>query len=264
MNRVQGSACPRRSVVAACRALPASVSLTLVLVALACASAAPQARAGSFDWRSRGILFRIVADVPVDAGPGSAAATSTAIGVDAIPSPPPPMTTATQVQPEPSFLFATIHYGSTEQQGLFLAGLRERLEASRMLVNELSGAEQWRPEYEAYRSLGQGQRLSTLLGTRAFAQLQAQLPAYTAATLDGLQTGGAPGVGQRVGRRRAKAARIRVTPKPGARAAPELAGGYPGICAVAGATGGVHGAHARRPQAVGGDEHARDAGRTGT
>src|SRR3546814_14573422 len=56
-----------------------------------------------------------------------------------------------------------------------------------MLVNELSGAEQWRPEYEAYRSLGQGQRLSTLLGTRAFAQLQAQLPAYTADTLDGLK-----------------------------------------------------------------------------
>src|SRR3546814_16945213 len=96
MNRVQASACPWRSVVAACRALPASVSLTLMLVALACASVAPQARAGSFDWRSRGILFRIVADVPVDAGPGSAAATSPAIGVDAIPSPPPPMTTATQ------------------------------------------------------------------------------------------------------------------------------------------------------------------------
>src|SRR3546814_11722094 len=70
-------------------------------------------------------------DLPVDAGPGSAAATSTAIGVDAIPSPPPPMTTATQVQPEtePSFLFATIHYGSTGQQGLFLAGLRQSLEA---------------------------------------------------------------------------------------------------------------------------------------
>src|SRR3546814_10081871 len=155
------------------------------------ASAGPQARAGSFDWRSRGILFRVVAYVPVDAGPGSAAATSTAIGVDAIPSPP-PMTTATQVQPEPSFLFATIHYGSTEQQGLFLAGLRERLEASRMLVNELSGAEQWRPEYEAYRRLGQGQRLSTRLGTRAFAQLQAPLPAYTADTLDGLKIGRAP------------------------------------------------------------------------
>src|SRR3546814_3268871 len=107
MNRVQASACPWRSVVAACRALPASVSLTLMLVALACASVAPQARAGSFDWRSRGILFRIVADVPVAAGPGSAAATSTAIGVDAIPSPTQPMTTATQVQPEPepSFLF---------------------------------------------------------------------------------------------------------------------------------------------------------------
>src|SRR3546814_20796587 len=128
MNRVQASACPWRSVVAACRALPASVSLTLMLVALACASAAPQARAGSFDWRSRGILFRIVADVPVDAGPGSAAAPSTAIGVEAIPSPPPPMTTATQEQPEPRFLFAHLTYGSTEQQGVFLAGRRERQE----------------------------------------------------------------------------------------------------------------------------------------
>src|SRR3546814_12507318 len=91
------------------------------------------------------------------------------------------MTTATQVQPEPSFLFATIHYGSTEHQGLFLAGLRERLEASRMLVNEISGAEQWRPEYAAYRRLGQGQRLSTTLGTRDFATLYAHMPAYTSA-----------------------------------------------------------------------------------
>src|SRR3546814_8035740 len=108
-----------------------------------------------------------ISDWSSDVCSSDLAATSTAIGVDAIPSPP-PMTTATQVQPEPSFLFATIHYGNTGQQGLFLAGLRERLEASRMLVNELSGAEQWRPEYEAYRSLGPGQRLSTLLGTQAF------------------------------------------------------------------------------------------------
>src|SRR3546814_13443230 len=100
MNRVQGSACPRRSVVAACRALPASVSLTLVLVALACASAAPQARAGSFDWRRRGLLFRVVADVPVDAGPGSAAATRPAIGVAALPTHPPPRTTPAHGHPE--------------------------------------------------------------------------------------------------------------------------------------------------------------------
>src|SRR3546814_12113135 len=58
------------------------------------------------------------------------------------------------------------------------------------------------------------------------------------------------------------AARIRGLPKPGARAAPEHAAGYPGIRAVAGATAGVHGRHARRPQAVGGAEHARDAGLT--
>src|SRR3546814_18612876 len=84
MNRVQASACPRRSVVAACRALPESVSLILMLVALACASAAPQARAGSLDGRRLGILIRVVADVPVAAGPGSATATGTAIDVGAI------------------------------------------------------------------------------------------------------------------------------------------------------------------------------------
>src|SRR3546814_10777406 len=39
INRLQPSACPRRSGGAACRALPASVSLILMLVALACASA---------------------------------------------------------------------------------------------------------------------------------------------------------------------------------------------------------------------------------
>src|SRR3546814_14108490 len=99
MNRVQASACPRRSVVAACRALPASVSLILMLVALACASAAPQERAGRFDWCSRGIMFRVVDGVPVDAGHGSAAHASTDIGTEANRSAPPPTNTS-QWEPE--------------------------------------------------------------------------------------------------------------------------------------------------------------------
>src|SRR3546814_7523632 len=45
--------------------------------------------------------------------------------------------------------------------------------------------------------------------------------------------GGIPDAGQRAQRRRAMAARIRGLPKPGARAAPEHAAGYPGIRAVA-------------------------------
>src|SRR3546814_18790940 len=59
MNRVQASASPRRSVGAACRALPASVSLILMLVGLAGASVTPQEPAGRLECGTIGYLFRV-------------------------------------------------------------------------------------------------------------------------------------------------------------------------------------------------------------
>lgn len=155
----------------------------LLLLLCAMASAAAQAHAGSFDWRSRGILFR----VSVDHAPVEAATTHTAIGADAVPSPSPAANATPAAPVPPSFLFATIHYGSAEQQALYLAGLRARLERTQVLVNEVSGAEQWRPEYEPYRRLAPGQSLRALLGEAEFARLLAQLPGYEADTLDGLK-----------------------------------------------------------------------------
>ena len=135
----------------------------IVLAGLLCALAqllAVDARAAGFDWRSRGVLFRVEPEVRAA-----------------------PMA-ATQAW---SYLFATIHYGNAEELALDLKRLRERVRNTQLLVNEVSGAEQWRPEYEQYRALPPGKSLRQLLGDAAFAQLQAQLPGHPAAALDGLK-----------------------------------------------------------------------------
>lgn len=183
MIRVQVSACPRQVSVAACRGRLLPQLLRGIVLLCAIMIAMPDAHGGSFDWRGRGILFRISADT----APGNVATASTAIGTDAVPAPLPATATARTAVAAPSFLFATIHYGSADQQALHLVGLRARLEQTQVLVNEVSGAEQWRPEYESYRRLAQGQSLRELLGDAEFARLLAQLPAYPADTLDGLK-----------------------------------------------------------------------------
>lgn len=130
-------------------------------VATAAAQAAP------FDWKARGVLFRVEALAPADAG-----------GVAATP---------TRPSRPWSYLFATIHYGDAAELALDLARLRERVSETRVLVNEVSGAEQWRPEYERYRTLPTGTSLRGLIGDPAFALLQSRLPQYPVATLDGLK-----------------------------------------------------------------------------
>lgn len=76
----------------------------------------------------------------------------------------------------PSFVFATIHYGDMDSLLLYLPRLRQHLEESRVLVNEIDLSAVWQPEYESYRQLPPGQDLRALIGAEAFAVLQALLP----------------------------------------------------------------------------------------
>lgn len=190
MKRGQSPAGKRQAAAVAAVASPrwktALAALLLGLGALVCG----EASAAGFDWRSRGVLFRVEPSLPLmpsvvapAAAPDPAApdpASATASAVD-------PAIDQTASDPAWSYLFATIHYGNAEELALDLPRLRERLRETRVLVNEVSGAEQWRPEYEQYRALPPGGSLRKLLGDAAFARLQLQLPDNDAATLDGLK-----------------------------------------------------------------------------
>lgn len=190
MSCVQASACPRQ-MAAATRAARRRHALLGLLLGAGLLTAAPVG-AESFDWRSRGVLFRITSPVRDDGASSTATnaseAAGTAIATAAAPAPAAVTPTALPAAvAAPSYLFATIHYGSVDELALNRVGLRDYLGRTRVLINEVSGAEQWRDEYEPYRRLSPGQSLRGLLGEPAFAALQAQLPALAAAELDGLK-----------------------------------------------------------------------------
>lgn len=186
MSCVQAFVCPRQTAAVA-RAAPRRQALRALLLGAGLLTAA-QACAENFDWRSRGVLFRVTSTARADAAAvaGTAIATATAVAPApaAVTSAPATLPAATAA---PSYLFATIHYGGIDELALSRAGLRDYLGRTRVLINEVSGAEQWRDEYEPYRRLSPGQSLRGLLGEPAFAALQAQLPALAAAELDGLK-----------------------------------------------------------------------------
>lgn len=179
MNGVGGtvSTHPARALVGP-PALPWALGALLALGCLCEASA----RVPEFDWRERGVLFRVVADdprPPAASPPLPTAGTTT-----------PELPDATGLEPAraPNYLFATMHYGSAEQLGLNLAALRGYLRGRSVLVNEIDGDEPWRSEYEPYRRLPSGMSLRKLLGEQTFAVLTTQLPdAELAASIDGLK-----------------------------------------------------------------------------
>lgn len=160
-----------------------------------------QACAGDFDWRTRGVLFRVepppaAASADIDpgvdsAGPAGAdparqappsadggAGHGAAPGQDDAPAPAPP---------RHSYVFATIHYGDPDTLLLYMPRLRQRLSESRVLVNEVDLEEVWQPEYETYRKLATGQSLRRLIGDQAFAELRAQLPDAAPEAIDTLK-----------------------------------------------------------------------------
>ena len=235
--------------------MPGLLRVVLAAFLLCALPLVDNATAGDFDWRMRGVLFRVTAPEPTPpatAGPAAAegveasagdghAAAATSLHADnagegdepdtagkpgvpalgepaaaqapadpapavqaTLPSDPIPMAAAVVIHPPgtsaakpelaqaaeglaPSFVFATIHYGDMDALLLHLPRLRQQLEDSKVLVNEVDLSAAWQPEYESYRQLPQGQSLRRLIGEDAFKELQAQLPDADLAALDSMK-----------------------------------------------------------------------------
>ncbi len=171
---------------------------------LACTSA----QAGQFDWRARGVLFRVeappppaaaVADGPAPAGEGAGGENGSAAGDDPGPDPTPAPASpegggpavAEDAPPAPppavNYVFATIHYGDPDLLLLSMPRLRMHLGESKVLINEVDLEEAWKPEYETYRLLSSGRTLSRLIGVEAFTELRRLLPDVAPETLDRLK-----------------------------------------------------------------------------
>ena len=75
-----------------------------------------------------------------------------------------------------SYLLATIHFGTPEEQGIDYAQLERTLADVETFVNEANLDEAWKPEYDGYRWLPAENPLSKLVGKDSFAQARALLP----------------------------------------------------------------------------------------
>lgn len=175
----------------------------LALALLACG----RTQAADFDWRTRGILFRVEAPSPaplpaipsVDGVPGAvpldtaadappADAAPAGLAAEApVPAQQDGATAAHGDAPKVSYVFATIHYGDPDALLLYLPRLRAQLAEAEVLINEVDLEEAWKPEYEAYRVLSSGRTLRRLIGEEAFAELQRLLPETPPDTLDALK-----------------------------------------------------------------------------
>lgn len=83
-----------------------------------------------------------------------------------------------------SYLLATIHFGTPEEQGIDYAQLEHTLAEVDTFVNEANLDEAWKPEYDGYRWLPEENPLSTLVGKDGFAQARALLPNLRPQDLD--------------------------------------------------------------------------------
>lgn len=83
-----------------------------------------------------------------------------------------------------SYLLATIHFGTPEEQGIDYAALERTLAEVETFVNEANLDEAWKPEYDGYRWLPADDPLSKLVGKERFAMARALLPNVRAQDLD--------------------------------------------------------------------------------
>ena len=86
--------------------------------------------------------------------------------------------------PRPSYLLATIHFGTPEEQGIDYAELERTLAGVETFVNEANLDEAWKPEYDDYRWLPVEKPLSAMVGKDAFAKARALLPNVRPQDLD--------------------------------------------------------------------------------
>lgn len=114
----------------------------------------------------RGVLFRITPPAPTLL-PAEAAENTTAAAAPGAESLPPP---------RPSYLLATIHFGTPEEQGIDYATLEGTLAQVETFVNEADLDAAWKQDYDGYRWLAPDTPLSTLVGQERFAMARALLP----------------------------------------------------------------------------------------
>ena len=136
----------------------------------------------------RGVLFRVIppaaTSLPAETAPEASvqmpAATdpaTTAAGPVAIVAPAP-------IPQAASYLLATIHFGSPEEQGIDYAELERTLAGVETFVNEANLDEAWKPEYDDYRWLPVEAPLSRMVGKDGFAKARALLPDVRVQDLD--------------------------------------------------------------------------------
>ena len=134
----------------------------------------------------RGVMFRITppepAQLPAETlqAQGATPATPAANADD-------PASAVPSLAPagmRPSYLLATIHFGTPEEQGIDYAQLERTLAGVETFVNEANLDEAWKPEYDGYRWLPVENPLSKMVGKDAFAKARALLPNVRAQDLD--------------------------------------------------------------------------------
>ena len=155
------------------------------------ASAAPTA-AGSVpapmpNAATRGVLFRVTppASTSLPAETSQAALAQSQDPAPAMPAGDPAPAPAVAPAPTPaSYLLATIHFGTPEEQGIDYAELERTLADVDTFVNEANLDESWKPEYDDYRWLPADAPLSKMVGKDGFTMARALLPNVRAQDLD--------------------------------------------------------------------------------
>jgi len=130
----------------------------------------------------RGVLFRVIppqpALLPAEAAQAQETAGSAGNAGDPAAAPP-----ASPPRRE-SYLLATIHFGTPEEQGIDYASLERTLAGVETFVNEADLDEAWKPEYDGYRWLPEEQPLSRMVGKESYAKARALLPNVRPQDLD--------------------------------------------------------------------------------
>ena len=125
----------------------------------------------------RGVLFRVVP-------PASTALPAESAQGDAPPAGGQAAATVAAPPPAASYLLATIHFGTPEEQGIDYAVLERTLAGVETFVNEADLDAAWKPEYDGYRWLPVEQPLSRMVGKERFTMARALLPNVRPQDLD--------------------------------------------------------------------------------
>lgn len=132
----------------------------------------------------RGVLFRITPPQPTSLPAETLQAQGATPAPAAANADDPASALPASVAIRPSYLLATIHFGTPEEQGIDYAELERTLADVETFVNEANLDEAWKPEYDDYRWLPDENPLSNMVGKDAFAKARALLPNVRAQDLD--------------------------------------------------------------------------------